>query len=111
MIDQHTLTLPLGNDDVASAKSRDKNGLITSSRNQTWQFKAATKLHFINYSHAVIVLSSAGLYKSAFSSILLVKLGFWLWFLFFQHCFDLMSSEKTYKESRYKKHTSREVCV
>ena len=67
MIDQHTLTLPLGNDDVASAKSRDKNGLITSSRNQTWQFKAATKLHFINYSHAVIVLSSAGLYKSAFS--------------------------------------------
>ena len=46
-----------------------------------------------------------------FLSILLVKLGFWLWFLFFQHCFDLMSSEKTYKESRYKKHTSREVCV
>ena len=38
--------------------------------------KGAAKLYFMYYSRLVIVLFSAGLYKSAFSAYSVVKLGF-----------------------------------
>ena len=66
------------------------------------QFKGSAKLYFVYYSRVVIILFSAGLYKSAFSIYSFNKTGFlsfcvWffvfpcLWFLVFS--FSVLCSE------------------
>ena len=61
--------------------------------------KGAAKLYLIYYLHAVIILFSTGLYKSAFSNYSFGKLGDGVYVFFCVFChlyvFDSMSSQNT----------------